>query len=498
MSLRGAHEGDIDKCVIICYYVPVKILLSYITERTAAIIFFILFAVYTTLYGVYITHGLAYTELNIFLLLIFIPILLLDCLKTAVESCFSHSYHESDQDLSLITVVIATKNGSPFLPATLTDLLRRFTPHQVIVASNGSTDNTCALAASYGVRVMDLPGIGKVAAINEALSLVDTPYVMPMDDDTLIGDEILPTGALNDGHGAVAFRVYPIDENWVTTLQAHEYRKSMDIGRSFHSGSATVQTISGAIGLFRTEELRRQITLHTGEFSGEDLQRTLLVHLSSPYGGVVLSNSKILTAAPNTAWQLFKQRVFGWNPGVYANFGLFIKIMVSGHTRLKLRVDAFYGAFLIAGLDLLRLWAFPIIIFYPKIGLMVYVTYVILEAVPYIVLRLKEPLWVILVFPFYGMIEFTTRLAAFAVFVYRRSVVRIDGLAKLDDYRQAKPRARVLGNIIVTCVLIVIFFCGLLFHSAILRTIVHNLAIKMIHNFASCIDHAQTCRNLLG
>ena len=136
-------------------------------------------------------------------------------------------------------------------------------------------------------------------AINVALKEVRTPYVLMIDDDTLIGNIKIPTSLLKKKYEAIAFIVLPTVENWITKIQSYEYAKSMKFGKVYQSNYRTVQNISGAIGLFHTRELIRQTKLHTGEFSGEDLQRTLLIHLNNAKG-VVLQQSTVYTDAPKT------------------------------------------------------------------------------------------------------------------------------------------------------------------------------------------------------
>ncbi len=456
---------------------------SKINEQLLLYPFLIIILLYIAFYGVFITQGFVYSELNPWFLVIFIPIILIDCFKTALECSTTYTFSSTtaNKNLRKITVIIPTKDGGATLEATIKDLLIKFKPRQIIVASNGSTDNTCEIARQYKVRLLDIEKpIGKIDAINAALILVKTEYCITIDDDVLIGKSIIPTELLKEASG-IAFRVLPKIDNWVTKIQAHEYRKSMDVGKNFHNSSATVQNISGAIGLFRTKELVRQINFHTGEFSGEDLQRTLLIHLAKHLAKednrVLLSQSIVETEVPNTISSLYKQRVFGWGPGLLSNTKNFFKILIKKNIHPKLRYEAFYSLFLVIILDPLRLIALPILIWYPTITIIVYLFYVLLELIPYLKMKRQGPLWVIFVTPIYGLFNFLARVTGSLVFLYRRIAVFLAKKPRLDDYRTVELKYRV-ESLIIAClvftllVTVVTFITKPLVSSTIFQTII--------------------------
>lgn len=414
---------------------------------------------YVITYGVLRLHGFIIDNFNVGYVVIIIPIMVVDGLRGVFDIALSRAYKHADEDLSKVTVVIACKDGEDVIGHTLRDLLKKFSPDKIIVSSNGSTDRTCEIARDYKVTCLEIhEGIGKVRAINRALEHVMTPYVLLIDDDTLINGAHIPTALLEQGYGGVAFRLHIKVTNWISKLQAHEYRKGSDIGKRRHNEAATVQNISGAIGLFTLKELRRQTEYHTGEFSGEDLQRTLLLHMSDDidHKGVVLADSVVLTEPPVTLRTLYKQRVYGWFPGQYANLNNYLKVMLSRHTSLGIREDAFYNVFLVMVLDIIRILALPIMIFYPWYFVVMYLTYALLEVVAYLKNGHREPFWVVLVYPFYGLFGLITRLGAFCVFLYRRIVVRLCRYVFLDDYRRAPKGIKFLSTILVTILLVIL------------------------------------------
>jgi cellulose synthase/poly-beta-1,6-N-acetylglucosamine synthase-like glycosyltransferase len=434
----------------------------------------ILLVGYVISFGIYQLHGVHF-DFSVGYLTILLPLWLIDGMRGSYEVFLRRYYHASPEELDKVTVVVACKDGEAVIGETLNELLRRFRRKQIIVSSNGSTDRTCEIVKELGAVCLEVKEpIGKVRAINYALDYVKTPYVLLLDDDTLIGDAIIPTGLLERGYAAVAFRVFVRKSTWVTQFQDYEYRKSSDIGKLRHNKRATVQNVSGAIGLFGLEELKRQVKLHTGEFSGEDLQRTLLVHLADKRKGVVLANSIVYTAPPDTLKQLYKQRVFGWFPGLYANFFNYLKVAFKKDTPLALREDSLYNCILVMLFDITRLLALPVAIFYPWYFVIMYVAYVVLETVTYVNRRhLNVPYWVVLFYPFYGMFGLLTRLGAFGTFLYRRIAVKLSRFDFLDDYRRAPGSIKIVSSIVVIVLIAAVFVLNLLYRYSSIFTNAH-------------------------
>ncbi len=428
---------------------------------------------YTCAYGYLYLNNVAITNLGPGYLIILIPIWLIDGLKSSFEALVPREYKNSKEDLDKVTVIIACKDGEAVIDKTLHSLLRKFRPEQIIVASNGSTDRTCEIVRQRDAVCLDFKEpLGKVRAINAAIPYTKTPYILLLDDDTLIAGATIPTGLLDEGYDAVAFRVLVKISTWITQFQAHEYRKSCDIGRRFHNKGASVQNVSGAIGLFKREVLERQITQHTGEFSGEDLQRTLLIHLASANdrGGVVLARSIVITQAPTTLKDLFNQRTFGWFPGLYANFARMMKIVFDRRAPIALRYDSFHTCVLVSVLDILRVLSLPIVIFYPGYFVIMYIAYFMVEFIPYYRSYRTEPLWVILLFPFYGIFGLLTRACAFTAFLYRRFTVKLMRSNYLDDYRNASFGMKMISTFFASAIILSVLALNLIFNYSALFT----------------------------
>lgn len=418
-------------------------------DKLIARIVFSIILTYITITGIIIVSDDQDFNLNFINLIV--SIFIIDGIKIIVQSLSRKTKFDLREDLSKVSVIIATYNGSSTLPMVIENLLTKFNPPNIIVVSDASTDDTVAVAKKYKVQVQDLKiNVGKVAAINRGLELVKTPYVLILDDDTLLADAVIPTNLLDEGYEGVAFKVLPYKAGWLSLLQTHEYRKSMYIGREFHNNTGTVVTISGAIGLFNTHELKRQIAIHSSEFSGEDLQRTLLIHLKKPSKGVVIADSIVKTVVPDTLLSLFRQRVYGWCPGMYANTFNFFKIILKKRVPLKLKVEALFELFIVILFDPIRFLAIPVLLFNPNYFLVFYLSYITIETLPWLTLGRKEPFWVILITPFYGIFNLVAKITAMAVFIYRRTTKFIGRHKRPDSYKIARTPVKHLSTTIAT------------------------------------------------
>jgi GT2 family glycosyltransferase len=98
-------------------------------------------------------------------------------------------------ETSAVTVVIPCFNQARFLPAAVASVRAQDDGRiACVVVNDGSTDDTAAVAAKLGVRVLDQSNRGVSEARNAGLAVVETELVVFLDAD----DELLP-GAVRRG-----------------------------------------------------------------------------------------------------------------------------------------------------------------------------------------------------------------------------------------------------------------------------------------------------------
>lgn len=307
-------------------------------------------------------------------------------------------------DPSKVTMVIACYNGEKVIGQTIEHCLRHVPAGQIIVVSDASTDKTAEIAASYGVQLVINPrNLHKAMSVHEGVKLANTPYVLLLDDDVLVGDAIIPTSLMDEGYTAVAFNVMPIPgDTIVNTIQRFEYRNSMNIGKSLRGTAGAVGNVSGAIGLYRTQDLLDQETLHSGQFAGEDEQRTILSHMYGAGKGVTYTNETVLTLAPATFYALYRQRAYSWSLAVPELFTLYWRIILSPRYHFLLKAEKAYYIYiyLTDPLRLLFLWA---LVLRPNQLLMTYSLYLVLDILIWIKTKRKDHFFVVLLYPFYTL-----------------------------------------------------------------------------------------------
>lgn len=101
--------------------------------------------------------------------------------------CFAH------KSAPKVSIFIPTYNRERYLPQTLESLLTQsYGDYEIIVADDGSTDNTLAIARSYAardarIRVVALPHRGEVATRNDAIAHTNpgSQYLLNHDSDDL-------------------------------------------------------------------------------------------------------------------------------------------------------------------------------------------------------------------------------------------------------------------------------------------------------------------------
>jgi glycosyltransferase involved in cell wall biosynthesis len=91
----------------------------------------------------------------------------------------------------LISVVIPCRNGANYLAEAAASIQKQTPASEIIIVDDGSTDNTAALAASLGCKVISIPHSGLSAARNVGLKAAQGEYLLFLDHDDVMTDGAL-------------------------------------------------------------------------------------------------------------------------------------------------------------------------------------------------------------------------------------------------------------------------------------------------------------------
>lgn len=171
-----------------------------------------------------------------------------------------------------VTIIVAARNEEAGIADTVRYAVRTDYdgPVRLILADNGSTDRTVDVAwATAGELEVDLVVIhesvpGKAHALNRALELVDTPYVVTVDADTLLHSQALrrlvsrlESAPADTTAVAGSVLVRNSRDNLLTRMQEWDYYLGIAAVKRMQGLYQSTLVAQGAFSLYRTEELRR-------------------------------------------------------------------------------------------------------------------------------------------------------------------------------------------------------------------------------------------------
>lgn len=349
-----------------------------------------------------------------------------------------------------LTIVIACHNGEDVIGRTIANALVHVPASQVIVVSDASSDNTAEVARKTGVRVIENKrNLHKVGSINAAMPFVDTPYVLILDDDTLIGKTLIPTSLLDAGYTAVAFNVMPLKEKTlINELQRFEYRTSMQVGKNMRAAAGAIGNVSGAIGLYHTSDLLKQIKKHSGQFAGEDEQRTLLAHLDGEGKGITYTDSLVLTLAPDSYRSLFKQRAFSWSLSVPELFVMYWRVLLSHRFHYLLKGEKAYLIYIYLTDPLRMLFCWTLFL-RPSHMLVAYGFYFALNVLIWFRTGCRDTFRSVVFSPVYAMGLTVSRFVGHFYWLKEKSLYLAKGL-----HRQVTGRKLLLEYVVVLAIII--------------------------------------------
>jgi cellulose synthase/poly-beta-1,6-N-acetylglucosamine synthase-like glycosyltransferase/spore germination protein YaaH/peptidoglycan/xylan/chitin deacetylase (PgdA/CDA1 family) len=226
-----------------------------------------------------------------------------------------------------VTVLIPAHNEESVIVQTVQSvLLSDLDDIQVIVVDDGSKDGTLALLQNnFGrndaVQIIHQVNQGKAAALNNALSRVQTEIVVTIDADTEIEPDAIRKllRHFSDPRvGAVAGNVKVGNRSrWLTRWQALEYITSQNMEKRAFDLLNCITVVPGALGAWRKEAIEAAGGI-TADTVAEDADLTIAIRR---LGWRVTYDEESIawTEAPETPGQLIRQR-FRWTFGTLQSF----------------------------------------------------------------------------------------------------------------------------------------------------------------------------------
>ena len=366
-------------------------------------------------------------------------ILLIDGLKMLVEFFRVKPLEKKPVDYSDISVALSAFNEEKMIEKTIQSFINNgFSESKIFVCDDGSTDRTSEIVKAKfpKVKLFKETNRGKAESINFLVQKVKTKYVFIADADVVLEDNFyIPVWKLDEGKATgIAFNIVPYNrpfsiwKNILVGLQSIEYAKSMLIGRQSQNKTMSVSCISGAAGVFITERMKKLAPLHSGNFSGEDLQRTLIELLND--GNIVFAKSTVYTDVPETFKALSRQRILNWWAGLYHCFPLSLRLFFFRKSPVILRYEVLYDIFAIIS-DPIKIFFFTMLLLQGAWGsiLVLYLVYLIMELIIIFFIRNQfitpfGKFILVLLYPLYSFIQMFFRVFSFFKYFYQRFITR--------------------------------------------------------------------------
>jgi len=253
---------------------------------------------------------------------------------------------------------------------------------EIIIVDDGSNDYTYEIAWStlelnqskfprlHGKVVRHSANLGKVEAIKTGINKALGTIIAIVDADSWWAPDTLiklVDYMLSNGKKAVTGYVHPSDGdhelNPYVLLQQLEYSQGLGINRCAQSLGNNVLVVSGAIGLFDAEILRKILNEKRVHSVTEDLEITLEMHKQGAEVGYlgVATSSTIVPTSLNLLWNQRLRWFTGWLHNTLSiHKDLLLKKSWLALILWYCYIFEYFGAFI----DLAALAAFPLLFWF--------------------------------------------------------------------------------------------------------------------------------------
>jgi biofilm PGA synthesis N-glycosyltransferase PgaC len=215
-----------------------------------------------------------------------------------------------------VCTILSAYNEEATIEAALVSVCGSYPKLQIIVVTDGSTDQTPQVARAFADKHPEVMVLhrsergGKASAVNFALNYAQAEVIVIMDTDSHLGPSALweIVQPLRDPEvAAVSASVLVRNPffNLASWFQAYEYLQTIFVGRMVSAKAGILGVVSGAFGAFRRETLDRSMGYDVGP--DEDTDLTLFVRKTG-FKVAFAPYAQCFTGVPTNWYTLFKQR----------------------------------------------------------------------------------------------------------------------------------------------------------------------------------------------
>ena len=255
-----------------------------------------------------------------------------------------------------ITILVPCHNESKTIELTCTKLLKlNYSNYNVIFIDDGSTDDTVDFLRLYTNRIHNFhllileKNVGKAQALNIALDLVKSPYVLVMDADTILTPDALShfirPFIYRKNIGAVTGNPIPLNRtNLLSKFQTAEFMSIIGLINRTHHVLGKMFTVSGCATMYDVNTLKN-VNGFSPSTATEDIDITWKIQRVKK-GVYFESKAVVYIQVPNKFKEYIKQRK-RWALGGWHMLRSHKQILITGnHIRLKLIYLDFIIAYL--------------------------------------------------------------------------------------------------------------------------------------------------------
>ena len=153
--------------------------------------------------------------------------------------------------------------------------------------------------------------------------------------------------------------------------------------------------------------------------------------ISCDVSGVVFVDEPVWTVAPASWGAWFRQRLFGWYPGLYHQLPNMLRVLVSWRSPWRLRYEMAYALYAIVS-DPFKVIGLAVLLAHPALWgwiAVLYLTYLVFEFHAWRIVRLpgsgaRASLPVLFTYPLYGFLDTLMRALSLFTWLWMRFVTR--------------------------------------------------------------------------